>query len=73
MTIDPLSKLRSDTLADRTYKAIRNAIVTGAIRAGEKVTECGLAAQLSVGPTPVREAIRRLEQDGLRSARGRAR
>jgi DNA-binding GntR family transcriptional regulator len=61
----PLSTLRTDTLADRAYTAIRDAIATGGLRAGEKVTERGLAAQLSVSPTPVREAIRRLEQDGL--------
>jgi DNA-binding GntR family transcriptional regulator len=66
----PLSTLRSDTLADRAYKAIRDAIATGALRAGEKITERGLAAQLSVSPTPVREAIRRLEQDGLLLRKG---
>jgi DNA-binding GntR family transcriptional regulator len=70
VTDDPLSTLQSDTLADRAYKAIRDAIATGAIRGGEKVTERGLAAQLSVSPTPVREAIRRLEQDGLLVRKG---
>ncbi|OLF13631.1 GntR family transcriptional regulator [Actinophytocola xanthii] len=70
MADDPLSTLRSDTLADRAYRAIRDAIVTGTLRAGEKVTERGLATQLSVSPTPVREAIRRLEQDGLLVRKG---
>ncbi|MGA6167269.1 GntR family transcriptional regulator [Amycolatopsis magusensis] len=67
---DPLTTLSSDTLADRAYKAIRDAIATGGLRAGEKVTERGLAAQLSVSPTPIREAIRRLEQDGLLVRKG---
>jgi DNA-binding GntR family transcriptional regulator len=57
--------LVSDTLADRAYRAIRDAITTGELRVGQKVTERGLAERLSVSPTPVREAIRRLEQDGL--------
>jgi DNA-binding GntR family transcriptional regulator len=33
--------------------------------AGARLTERGLAARLDVSPTPVREALRRLEQDGL--------
>lgn len=76
MTEDPLSTLTtlptlpSDTLADRAYQSIRDAIATGGLRAGEKVTERGLAEQLSVSPTPVREAIRRLEQDGLLVRKG---
>ncbi|MBB6568887.1 GntR family transcriptional regulator [Kribbella sandramycini] len=65
MTTKQLASLATDTLADRAYQAIREAIVGGELRAGEKVTERGLAEQLSVSPTPVREAIRRLEQDGL--------
>ena len=60
-----LKGLTADTLADRAYRAIRDAIATGELRPGQKVTERGLAERLSVSPTPVREAIRRLEQDGL--------
>lgn len=61
----PLATLSNDTLADRAYRSIRDAITTGELRPGQKVTERGLAEQLDVSPTPVREAIRRLEQDGL--------
>ncbi|WP_370617815.1 GntR family transcriptional regulator [Mumia sp. Pv 4-285] len=57
--------LASDTLADRAYRSIRAAVTTGELRPGQKVTERGLAERLSVSPTPIREAIRRLEQDGL--------
>src|SRR5918999_2547031 len=65
MPREPLGTLVNDTLADRSYRAIRAAITTGELRPGQKVTERGLAERLSVSPTPVREAIRRLEQDGL--------
>jgi DNA-binding GntR family transcriptional regulator len=65
MPREPLGNLVNDTLADRSYRAIRAAITTGELRPGQKVTERGLAERLSVSPTPVREAIRRLEQDGL--------
>lgn len=54
-----------ETRAETVYREIRAAIGTGSLRPGEKITERGLADRLSVSPTPVREAIRRLEQDGL--------
>jgi DNA-binding GntR family transcriptional regulator len=65
MTTEPLATLSSDTLADQAYRSIRAAIAKGELRPGQKVTERGLADQLSVSPTPVREALRRLGQDGL--------
>lgn len=65
MVTEPLATLHSETLADQAYRSLRAAIATGDLRPGQKVTERGLAEQLSVSPTPVREAIRRLEQDGL--------
>ncbi|MEW2352369.1 GntR family transcriptional regulator [Spirillospora sp. NPDC029432] len=54
-----------ETRADHAYRALREAIGAGTLRPGEKVTERGLAERLAVSPTPVREALRRLEQDGL--------
>lgn len=54
-----------ETLADRAYRSVQSAIGTGELKPNEKVTERGLAERLSMSPTPVREAIRRLEQDGL--------
>jgi DNA-binding GntR family transcriptional regulator len=56
---------RAQSLADQAYQAIREGIATGLFQAGERVTERGLATRLGVSPTPVREALRRLEQDGL--------
>jgi DNA-binding GntR family transcriptional regulator len=54
-----------ETLADRAYRTVQEAITAGQLAPNEKVTERGLAERLSMSPTPVREAIRRLEQDGL--------
>ena len=45
--------LQSATLADQAYVAIRAAITSGELPAGEKITERGLAAMLSVSLTPV--------------------
>lgn len=65
MTTTPTTAATGETLADRAYRALRDAVSTGGLSAGEKVTERGLAETLDMSPTPVREAIRRLEQDGL--------
>ncbi|MEV0566601.1 GntR family transcriptional regulator [Dactylosporangium sp. NPDC050588] len=55
----------AETLADQAYHHVRTAIATGELAAGEKVTERGVASRLAISPTPVREALRRLELDGL--------
>jgi DNA-binding GntR family transcriptional regulator len=54
-----------DALADQAYLSIRDAITSGRLSAGSKVTERALAEQLGVSVTPVREALRQLEQDML--------
>ena len=59
------SLFRADSLAEQAYRAIREGIATGLFSAGERVTERGLATRLNVSATPVREALRRLEQEGL--------
>ena len=60
-----LEPLAQEALRDRVVAAIRDAIVQGKLRPGEKVPEDELARQLGVSRTPVREAIRILEQQGL--------
>ncbi|MEY9962686.1 DNA-binding GntR family transcriptional regulator [Streptacidiphilus sp. MAP12-16] len=60
-----LPELSSQSLADQAYRALRAAIVRGDLPWGDKITERGLAASLGVSPTPVREALRRLEQEQL--------
>lgn len=65
MTERILQGLNSDTLADRAYVALRDAIISGELAPSEKITERGLADRLAVSATPIREALRRLEQDQL--------
>ena len=57
--------LRVESLAEQAYRAIREGIATGLFSAGQRVTERGLATRLNVSATPIREALRRLEQEGL--------
>lgn len=49
------------TLADRVFEDIQEAIVTGSIAPGTKITEPGLAKQYGISRGPLREAMRRLE------------
>ncbi len=60
-----MSTAASETLADSAYRRIRTAIAAGKLARGDKVTERGLAERLDISATPVREALRRLELDGL--------
>lgn len=53
------------TLATRVHREIERRILTGEIKAGEKIGEAALADSLGVSRGPVREAIRTLEQSGL--------
>ena len=53
------------TLGDQAYQAIRAAITSGDLAAGERTTERALARRLGVSPTPVREALQRLEHERL--------
>ncbi|WP_260857347.1 GntR family transcriptional regulator [Microbacterium sp. 1.5R] len=50
---------------DGAVQEIRRAIVKGALRPGEKVTEVGLAAQLGISRPTLREALNQLAREGL--------
>lgn len=60
----------SASLGDQAYTTVRQAIINGVLARGAKVTERGLAESLNISPTPVREALRRLEQDQLVTREG---
>lgn len=50
---------------ERVAEILREAITTGDLEVGQKLTELELAAQLGTSRAPVREALRQLEQEGL--------
>lgn len=52
-------------LRDVVFHTLREAILRGELKPGERLMELQLAAQLGVSRTPIREAIRMLEQEGL--------
>jgi len=53
------------SLADRAYLALRDRLITLQIRPGEPIDDGQIARELEVGRTPVREALKRLEDDRL--------
>jgi DNA-binding GntR family transcriptional regulator len=53
------------SLADQAYEALREDITTGRLNAETRITERWLAQRLGVSPTPVREALTRLEHEHL--------
>lgn len=66
----PTGKLKSKaverhTLADQVYTFLKKGIVTGELQPGERLKELEIAQNLGASRTPVREALSRLEQEGL--------
>ncbi len=52
-------------LRDVVFNTLRKAILTGELKPGERLMEIHLANRLGVSRTPIREAIRKLELEGL--------
>ena len=53
------------TLSDRLVDVVRDFILSGVIPSEEPIRQDALAAELRVSKIPLREALARLEQDGL--------
>jgi DNA-binding GntR family transcriptional regulator len=53
------------SLADRAYLTLRDRLITLQIRPGEPIDDVRVAGELQLGRTPVREALKRLEDDRL--------
>jgi DNA-binding GntR family transcriptional regulator len=62
---DHSAALERDLLRDRAYTTMRDAIVDGTLAPGERLRDQELTQWLGLSRTPVREALSRLEQDGL--------
>jgi DNA-binding GntR family transcriptional regulator len=60
-----LAPLVDVSLADRAYELIKRSILRLELSPGLPITEVGLAAQLGISKTPVRQAISHLQTEGL--------
>ena len=58
-----MTDFKSVSLADQVFEKLENDIITGVYPRGEILTELKLVEQLGVSRTPIREALRRLEQE----------
>jgi DNA-binding GntR family transcriptional regulator len=56
---------KQQNLRQQAYEFIQTEILTGRLAAGSQVSELTLAAKIGISRTPVREAIRQLELEGL--------
>ena len=59
-----MAQFKSISLADQVFDRLENDIIQGVYAKGEILTELKLVEQLGVSRTPIREALRRLEQGG---------
>lgn len=60
-----MNGFKTVSLADQVFEKLERDIITGVYRRGEILTELRLVEQLGVSRTPIREALRRLEQERL--------
>lgn len=60
-----MNGFKTTSLADQVFERLENDIIQGVYPKGEILTELRLAEQLGVSRTPIREALRRLEQERL--------
>ena len=60
-----MADFKSVSLADQVFEKLENDIIAGVYPRGEVLTELKLVEQLGVSRTPIREALRRLEQERL--------
>ena len=56
---------KSISLADQVFEHLETDILSGKYQRGESLTESKLSAELGVSRTPIREALKRLEQEHL--------
>lgn len=57
--------LKKVSLAELAYRELVRAVIDGSLAAGERLAEEQLAERFGISRTPVREALRRLNEEGL--------
>ena len=63
--LDPVDPSLLKGLREHVHDALRRAIISGEIPSGALLNERQMAEQLGVSTTPLKEALRRLENEGL--------
>ncbi len=60
-----LAPIETTTLKERIVQVLRDGILTGKLKPGERLNESRLARELRMSRIPVREALQKLEEQGL--------
>jgi DNA-binding GntR family transcriptional regulator len=63
--VEPFTADETRSLADRAHRRLRDAIIAGALPGGSRISERALGQSLGISAQPVREALRRLEAEGM--------
>src|SRR5882757_1223321 len=61
----PIPRVRRSTLGEEVYETLKALVMEHTLPPGDRINIDALARELDVSPTPVREALARLESDGL--------
>ncbi len=59
------SQAEAVPIRERAYEYLKSSILSGRINPGERLTEEHLAKELGISRTPIREALHKLESEGL--------
>jgi DNA-binding GntR family transcriptional regulator len=65
MKMNSIKPIARPTLREQVYHQLKAAIITLELEPGQRVKDSELAARFGVSRTPVREALKRLEDEGL--------
>jgi DNA-binding GntR family transcriptional regulator len=63
--LDALARIPPDPRGKQLVRALRETIISGSLRPGDRIVERDISARTGVSRGPVREALLRLEQEGL--------
>ncbi len=71
--VQTFSPIECDTMQESAYQQLRDALMSGRLQPGQRISIRSLAAAMDTSPMPVREALRRLEaQNALVMCPGRS-
>ncbi len=60
-----ISKIKRNYLNEEAYKILKDAILTGKLKSGERIIELNLAKSMQISRTPLREALNKLKSEGM--------
>jgi GntR family transcriptional regulator, rspAB operon transcriptional repressor len=72
MNSTELNLIEQRSISTQVYESIKNSIMLGELKSGERISEQSIAERLGISRTPVREGLRMLEQYGLVKLKARS-